>query len=69
MKKQTAVEWLFIWMIDNKYSIIEERLQAFEQAKAMEKEQLCYFYVKGAEAEINNPYKSNIEFYNETFSK
>jgi len=36
--KQTAVEWLFKWMIDNKDLIIEERLQAFEQAKEMEKE-------------------------------
>jgi hypothetical protein len=35
--KQTAVEWLFKWMIDNKDLIIEERLQAFEQAKEMEK--------------------------------
>jgi hypothetical protein len=40
MKQQTAVEWLFKWMIDNKDLIIEERLQAFEQAKEMEKEQI-----------------------------
>ena len=32
-----------------------------------EKQQLCYFYIKGAEAEINNPYVTNIEYYNETF--
>jgi hypothetical protein len=37
---KTAVEWLFKWMIDNKDSIIEERLQAFEQAKEMESKQL-----------------------------
>jgi hypothetical protein len=36
---KTAVEWLFKWMIDNKDLIIEERLQAFEKAKEMEKEQ------------------------------
>ena len=35
----------------------------------LEKEQLCYFYIKGAEAEINNPYVSNIEFYEKTFKK
>ena len=39
MEKQTAVRWLFKWMIYNKDSIIEERLQALEQAKAMEKDQ------------------------------
>ena len=68
--KQTAVEWLA--------NEIQEQLKMFfpgatlyqptiEQAKEMEKEQLCYFYVKGAEAEINNPYVSNIEFYNKIF--
>ena len=46
-KKQTAVEWLFKWMIDNKDLIIEERLQAFEQAKEMEKEQNKYFHDHG----------------------
>ena len=42
-KKITAVEWLFKWMIDNKDSIIEERLQAFEQAKEMENKQIIEF--------------------------
>ncbi len=47
--------------------MLNELSNIFQQAKEMEKEQLCYFYVKGAEAEINNPYVSNIEFYNQTF--
>ena len=38
-----------------------------EQAKKMEKEQLCYFYIKGVEGEMSNPYITNIEFYNKTF--
>jgi hypothetical protein len=64
--KQTAVEWLFeklptIDKYDPYYADI------IKQAKEMEKEQLCYFYIKGAEAEMNNPYVTNIEFYNKTF--
>ena len=71
--KQTAVEWLFKWMIDNKDSIIEERLQAFEQAKEMEKEQIEDAYEQGYTEDIPYPvsggyYKMNAEqYYNETF--
>ena len=75
--KQTAVEWLANSIINleerlrlkkiNLNDFIEKKDLLVEQAKAMEKEQLCYFYVKGAEAEINNPYVTNIEFYNKTF--
>ena len=64
MEKQTAVEWLEE-QFNN--SNIPSSQMLFKQAKEMEKEQLCYFYVKGAEAEINNPYVTNIEFYNKTF--
>jgi hypothetical protein len=49
-------------------------LAGFMESKVMaeklledEKEKLCYFYVKGAEAELNNPYITNIEFYKKTF--
>jgi hypothetical protein len=38
--KQTAVEWLFDWMGRNQYFIGNDLLKAFEQAKAMEKEQI-----------------------------
>ena len=71
--KQTAVETLFdrieeIGFIDPAAGqFYEELISLKEQAKAMEKEQLCYFYIKGAEAELNNPYITNIEFYNQTF--
>jgi hypothetical protein len=64
--KQTAIEWLFEQLPTiNKYDPYYADI--INQAKAMEKEQLCYFYIKGAEAEINNPYVTNIEFYNKTF--
>jgi hypothetical protein len=39
----------------------------FHKYLKMEKKQLCYFYIKGAKAELNNPYVTNIEFYNKTF--
>jgi hypothetical protein len=66
MKKQTAVEWLFKWMIDNKDSIIEERLQAFEQAKQMEREQIedAWNSASGGDA-----YYTGEQYYNETYSK
>lgn len=75
--KQTAVEWLFeqlcseklSWNKDSNGKLFFDKITSdiLQQAKAMEKEQLCYFYVKGAEAELNNPYVTNIEFYNKTF--
>ena len=57
----------FIIEYVNKYHFTVDLTKFVKQAKEIEKQQLCYFYVKGAEAEINNPYVSNIEFYNETF--
>ena len=66
MEKQTAVEWL-IQQLSKEWQLEDRDLHLIEKAKEMEKEQLCYFYVKGAEAEINNPYVTNIEFYNKTF--
>ena len=66
--KETAVEWLekeLNYIEENAYtSYINLKIQ---QALEMEKKQLCYFYIKGAEAEMNNPYVTNIEFYNKTF--
>ena len=73
--KKTAVEWLFKWMIDNKDLIIEERLQAFEEAKEMEKQQIIDAYEvtkfglfamtdKGI---LDTANKSGKQYYNETF--
>ena len=66
--KQTAVEWL-----EKELNYIEENAYTsyinlkIKQALEMEKEQLCYFYIKGIEGEMSNPYITNIEFYNKTF--
>jgi len=65
--KQTALEWL-VEQVFNEIDLKDSILRlAIQQAKEMEKEQLCFFYVKGAEAELNNPYITNIEFYNKQF--
>jgi transcription termination factor NusB len=66
---KTAVEWLFKWMIDNKDSIIEERLQAFEQAKEMEKEQSINFAYEIADDLAHGVYskKAIEDLFNETF--
>jgi len=45
--KQTAVEWLVDWMGKNQYFIGNDLLEAFEQAKAMEKEQINKAYYDG----------------------
>lgn len=65
--KQTAVEWLTEKLRTEFGFAFSNNI--LEKAKEMEKEQLCYFYIKGGEAETNNPYVNNIEFYNKTFKK
>ena len=66
---KTAVEFIEESINDLSMSISDgyKLIKILKQAKKMEKEQLCYFYIKGAEAELNNPYITNIEFYNQTF--
>ena len=67
--KKTAVEWL-IEQLENHNGVTRAGFEkCIQDAKEMEKKQLCYFYIKGAEAEMNNPYVTNIEFYNKTFKK
>jgi len=41
--KQTAVEWFFKWFNDNPEATHKEYAEAFNQAKAMEKEQMINF--------------------------
>ena len=67
--KQTAVEWLLENLNSEPYSEEEFNYNSdcWDRAKGMEKEQLCYFYIKGVEGEMSNPYITNIEFYNKTF--
>jgi hypothetical protein len=64
--KQTAVEWLFDWMGRNQYFIGNDLLKAFEQAKAMEKEQ-----IKDAWIATDNELQrlAAEQYYNETYNK
>ncbi len=63
--KQTAVEWLIDWMGKNQYYIGNDLLQAVQEAKEIEKEQInkaCY----------DGYYQENLydvrKYYNDTYS-
>jgi hypothetical protein len=55
--KQTAVEWLVDWMGKNQYFIGNDLLQAVEQAKAMEREQMEEIHIDGVEQGYNMRYE------------
>jgi hypothetical protein len=55
--KQTAVEWLWRWINDNQEATIEQGNEAFEQAKAMEKEQMNEIHLDGIEQGYNMRYE------------
>ena len=63
MAQQTAVEWLENEL--KKIPFIKPQ-DAFEQAKAIEKEQINKAYANGANDRLHN--KIN-EYYNETYNK
>lgn len=62
--KQTAVEWL-----EKKFYFTNGQLIDidFEQAKAMEKEQIIEAYQKGFIRELGNRDEDAEQYYNETF--
>jgi hypothetical protein len=71
-KKQTAVEWLIDWMGKSQYFIGNDLLQAVEQAKAMEKEQIidfAYSSIREVESELGDLIYKKVpeEIYNETY--
>jgi hypothetical protein len=72
MAQQTAVEWLYRWYNDNQEATIKECIIAFEQAKAMEKEQIIDAHNHG---EYNSQFMdvlddiNGIEYYNKTYNK
>ena len=73
--KQTAIDWLDIKLHSYLPSIFSPELkEIFEQAKAMEKEQIMDDYMAGSWAwseHINNGKhkKDPAEYYNETYKK
>lgn len=48
MKKQTAVEWFFSELERMQYFIGNDMLEAYKEAKAMEKSQILDAYVYGS---------------------
>ena len=67
MKKQTAVEFLIQYMMNNQYFVGNDLADVFEQAKQMEKEQI----IKAASVVLWNNSSNSIEaaeqYYNETY--
>jgi hypothetical protein len=67
--KQTAVEWLIEKIENNVHHTIRIPNEYFEQAKAMEKEQIIDSHIAGMEFIAVDPskYKQDAnEYYNET---
>jgi hypothetical protein len=70
--KQTSIEWLVQEMINNGLDYpISEMSKILEQAKEMEKEQLCKMYVQGRKDNHLDyyPEKHANETYDEMFKK
>jgi hypothetical protein len=69
---KTAVEWLveqLDTLIEYYPSQFEQVNKAFEQAKAMEKEQISEAYRTGVEEDVYlRPLRTGEQYYNETFN-
>jgi hypothetical protein len=65
MEQESAIDWFFLWFIDNPKGTHEEYLEAYDKAKAMEKEQIMNAFLQG---KINHDKDWAIEYYNETYS-
>ena len=70
MKKQTAVEWLKEQLKENMLTTAKELDELFEQAKAMEKEQIIEAHFEGqANQDEGYPIQISQQYYNETYEK
>ena len=70
---KTTVEWLIDMLItENEVTLKGENFKLFEQAKAMEKEQIVDAYVECWKANMPDGYeckKSAEQYYNETYKE
>jgi len=70
-KKQTSIEWLIKEMGKMQYFIGNDLLQAFDQAKAMHKEEIIESYCTGslhmAEDETIFPRETSERYYDATY--
>jgi hypothetical protein len=67
--KQTAVDWLYEHILLTPLDIRSIN-KCLEQAKEMEKEQICDAYYYGIDVDswnVDNPYEAAEQYYNETY--
>lgn len=65
--KQTAVEWLVLYM-ETYFHLTDESREAFEKAKQMEKEQMLGFYTNQIFFDESLPSRFE-QYYKETYGK
>jgi hypothetical protein len=65
--KQTAVEWLIEQIFLNRKYITYEESIAFENAKAMEREQIIKAFCEGYDHDGDNYDGAEISYYNRTY--
>jgi hypothetical protein len=69
-KQETAIEWLYEQIKNiNKVEYAFSYFEAFEQAKAMEKEQTMNAHNQGYADGYRDNGNSPIDYYNETYGK
>ena len=66
--KQTAVEWLVEQFNTTINYTLEEYEKKVEQAKEMEKDQICEAYAIGG-SPLLGPWEFGEDYYNETFKQ
>ena len=68
MAQQTAVEFIIQEFLNKKFRTLEGRKETFEQAKAMEKEQIKMAFVDG-KLDGKFEYLESEQYYKETYNK
>ena len=66
MEQESAIDWFFLWFIDNPKGTHEEYLEAYDKAKAMEIERLEDCWIA---AEQSKDSQTFFDYYNETYKK
>ena len=66
----TAVEWFWKWQMDNPLANFKDAVDAYKQAKQMEKEQIIEAFDCDGSPQPGEVWISNGEqYYNETYGK
>jgi hypothetical protein len=67
--KQTAVDWLVEKLKENGVDFWQEEIEMIEEAKEMEKEQICEAYAMGVSPTLSmfRMWKCGEDYYNKTF--